>query len=89
MSIGEGCVVGSGARVSKSTVFKGAEIKSHAYVSGCIVGWDSVVGAWSRAENMSVLGEDVQIKDEVYVNGAVVLPHKEIKANIESPQIIL
>ena len=48
-----------------------------------------MVGSWSRAENMSVLGEDVQIKDEVYVNGAVVLPHKEIKANIESPQIIL
>lgn len=59
------------------------------FFSGCIVGWDSVVGSWSRAENMSVLGEDVQIKDEVYVNGAVVLPHKEIKANIESPQIIL
>ena len=89
VSIGEGCVVGSGARVSKSTIFKGAEIRSHAYVSGCIVGWDSVVGSWSRAENMSVLGEDVQIKDEVYVNGAVVLPHKEIKANIETPQIIL
>ncbi len=48
-----------------------------------------MIGCWSRVENMSVLGEDVVIKDEVYANGAIVLPHKEIKANITSPQIIL
>ena len=89
VSIGENCVVGDGARVSNTTVFKGAVIKDHAFVSGSIVGWDSVIGAWSRVENMSVLGEDVQIKDELYANGAVVLPHKEVKASIGSPQIIL
>lgn len=31
----------------------------------------------------------VQMGDEVYVNGGVVLPHKEIKANILKPQIIM
>lgn len=30
-----------------------------------------------------------QMADEVYVNGGVVLPHKEIKANIHKPQIIM
>ena len=89
VSIGEGCVIGDGARISNSTVFKGAQIKDHAFVSGSIVGWDSIIGCWSRVENMSVLGEDVQIKDELYANGAVVLPHKEIKASVTSPQIIL
>ncbi len=34
VSIGEGCVVGDGARVANSTVFKGAQIKDHAFVSG-------------------------------------------------------
>ena len=31
-----------------------------------------------RMEGVSVLGEDVAIKDELYVNGGRILPHKEI-----------
>lgn len=89
VSIGEGCVVGDGARISNTTVFRGAQVKDHAFVTGSIVGWDSITGKWSRVENMSVLGEDVVVKDELHLNGAVVLPHKEIKASVGSPQIIL
>lgn len=58
-------------------------------IDNCIVGWHSVIGAWARLENNCVLGEDVQVKDEVYLNGAVVLPHKEIKESVKQPQIIL
>lgn len=29
-------------------------------------------------EGVSVLGEDVTIKDELYINGGRILPHKEI-----------
>jgi mannose-1-phosphate guanylyltransferase len=36
-----------------------------------------------------VLGEDVAVKDELYLNGATVLPHKEIKESVQSPSIIL
>lgn len=35
------------------------------------------------------MGEDVQVKNELYLNGAVVLPHKEIKDSVQSPNIIL
>jgi mannose-1-phosphate guanylyltransferase len=35
------------------------------------------------------LGEDVTVKDEVYINGGKVLPHKSIKDNVETPQIIM
>ena len=28
--------------------------------------------------NLTVIGEDVQIKDETYLNGTMVLPHKAI-----------
>jgi hypothetical protein len=31
-------------------------------VDKSIIGWDSIVGAWSRLENHCVLGEDVQVK---------------------------
>lgn len=32
---------------------------------------------------MSVLGDDVTIGDEIYVNGGSILPHKTIKANVD------
>ena len=40
-------------------------------------------------ENVSVLGEDVIIEDELYVNGARILPHKAIAASVADPQIIM
>lgn len=30
-------------------------------------------------ENITVLGDDVNIKDELLINGASVLPHKSIR----------
>ena len=42
-----------------------------------------------RMENVSVLGEDVIVKDEVYVNGGKVLPHKSIAVSVPEPQIIM
>jgi hypothetical protein len=47
-------------------------------------GWRSTVGRWARLENVTVLGDDVSIGDEIYVNGGSVLPHKSIKANVDS-----
>lgn len=40
-------------------------------------------------ENVSVLGEDVIVKDEVYINGGKVLPHKSIANSVPDPQIIM
>ena len=36
-----------------------------------------------------MLGKDVTVKDEVALNGAVILPHKEIKESVHAPTIIL
>lgn len=40
-------------------------------------------------ENITVLGDDVSIKDELYINGASVLPHKSVSndADCSLPQI--
>lgn len=54
-----------------------------------IIGWDSKVGSWCRLENQCVLGEDVTVKTELYLNGATVLPHKEIKESVQTASIIL
>ncbi len=40
-------------------------------------------------EGVTVLGEDVQIKDELYLNGARVLPHKSISVSYPEPEIVM
>lgn len=40
-------------------------------------------------ENVTVLGEDVEVKDELYVNGVKVLPHKSVAQSVPDPQIIM
>lgn len=89
VSIGKGCVIGDGVRLSSCVIMRGVQIKDHSKVDNSIVGWESKVGAWSRLENHCVLGEDVQVRDELYMNGAIVLPHKEIKESVPQPNIIL
>jgi mannose-1-phosphate guanylyltransferase len=89
VTIGPNVVIGDGVRVQRSVLLQGSRIKDHAWVKSTIVGWNSTVGKWARLENVTVLGDDVTISDEVYVNGGCVLPHKTIKVNIDVPAIIM
>lgn len=89
VSIGEGCIIGDGVRLSNCVVMRGVEVGQHTKIDKSIVGWESKVGAWCRLENHCVLGEDVQVRSELYLNGAVVLPHKEIKESVPTSAIIL
>ena len=83
VTIGPGVVVGDGVRLQKSVLLQNSKVKDHAWVKSTIVGWNSTVGKWARLENVTVLGDDVTIGDEIYVNGGSVLPHKTIKQNVD------
>ena len=87
--IGPGVVIGDGVRLINTTVMKGAQIKNHCWINRSIIGWECIVGNWVRMENDTVLGEDVTVSDEIYINGAKVLPHKGISENISEPTVIL
>ena len=89
VTIGPGVVLSDGCCIKRSTILKAAVIKEHAWLDGCIVGWRSVVGRWVRMEGTTVLGEDVIVKDELYINGGQVLPHKSISSSVPEPQIIM
>ncbi|KAK1355278.1 Mannose-1-phosphate guanylyltransferase [Heracleum sosnowskyi] len=89
VAIGPCCVVESGVRLSRCTLMRNVRIKKHACISSSIIGWHSTVGQWARVENMTILGEDVHVCDEIYSNGGVVLPHKQIKSSILKPEILL
>ena len=87
--LGPDVVVDDGVCISRSTVLDGTRIKQHAWIKSSIIGWRSTVGRWVRMENVTVLGEDVQIQDELYINGARILPHKSIGVSVPEPQIIM
>lgn len=89
VTIGAGVVIEDGARIIRSAVLEGAHIKSHSFISSCIIGWRATVGHWSRVEGGSVLGDDVSVGNELFINGAIVLPNKSLSSSITSPQIIM
>ncbi|KAJ6635597.1 Mannose-1-phosphate guanyltransferase beta [Pseudolycoriella hygida] len=89
VTIGPNVVIEDGVCIKRSTLLEGAIIKSHAWLDSCIVGWRSTVGQWVRMEGTTVLGEDVIVKDEIYINGGQVLPHKSIASSVPDPQIIM
>jgi mannose-1-phosphate guanylyltransferase len=76
--VGEGCKIGAGSRVSNSTLFAGSTIGTASYIDGSIVGWKSSIANWCRVTCLTVIAEDVQVKDCTYLNGTKVLPHKGI-----------
>jgi hypothetical protein len=53
------------------------------------VGWRSIVGRWAHVDSSSVLGESVDIADELCITGCIILPHKAIKQSVHEPGTIL
>jgi len=87
--VGPGVVIENGVCVKRCTILRDAHIKSHSWLDSCIVGWKCVIGRWVRLENVTVLGENVIVNDEIYINGGKVLPHKAISNSVPEPQIIM
>lgn len=100
-TVGENCVIGpdvvvgprvkieGGVRIQHSTILSDSTVGNYSWVSGSIVGRECHIGSWVRMENVCVLGDDVVVKDEVYLNEASVLPHKVIAVNVPSKDIIM
>jgi len=87
--IGPHCIVEDGVRLKNSVLLEGSKVKCYSWVDQTIIGWNSTVGRWVRIEKLSVLGEDVQIEDELYINGAKVLPHKSLNTSVLQPEVIM
>ena len=50
VSVGRNAEVGEGVRIRESIVLGAARVRDHTLVLHSVLGWDSVVGAWSRIE---------------------------------------
>ena len=89
VTIGEKCIVHKGARIMDSCLLGYSQIKEDSFIRQSIIGWKSIVGRWVRIEGVSVLAEDVQIKDECFINGSFILPHKIISNSIPNAGTIV
>jgi len=87
--VGPGVTIEDGVCVKNTTILRDSKLRSHSWITNCIVGWRCDIGRWVRMENVCVIGEDVTVKDEIYLNGAKVLPHKSIADNVAEPEIIM
>ncbi|GJQ71181.1 hypothetical protein Trydic_g1080 [Trypoxylus dichotomus] len=89
VTIGPGVIIENGVCIKRCTILKNAKIKSHSWLENCIIGWRSCIGQWVRMEGATVLGEDVIVNDEIYINGGQILPNKSIAISVRDPQIIM
>lgn len=87
--IGKDCKVGAGSRISNSTIMSQTEIKRHVFIRNSIIGWQNVIGNWVRIEGVSVVAQDVQVKDEIFINESMILPHKNIQQSIPNAGTIV
>lgn len=89
VTIGPGVVIEDGVCIKRCTILRDVIIHSNSWLESCIIGWKCSIGRWVRLEGITVLGEDVIVSDETYINGGQVLPHKNISSSVREPQIIM
>ncbi|ESL11866.1 mannose-1-phosphate guanyltransferase [Trypanosoma rangeli SC58] len=88
-TIGPGCVIGPASRIKNSAILEGSKIGNGTFIDSSIIGWKSRVGSWCRVVNNTVLGEDVEVGDELFLNGTKVLPNKSISHNYHEPEVVM
>ena len=59
----------------------GTKINAGSRIQGSIIGWKNKIGKWVRIDGLTVTAEDVEVKDEIYLNAIMVLPHKPLTQN--------
>jgi len=89
VTVGKHVHVGKGVRISNASIFDGTKIGDYSHINESIIGWRNKVGRWTKIDNNTVTGENVSIADELFINGAVILPHKGIKEKIIQEGTIL
>jgi mannose-1-phosphate guanylyltransferase len=97
VSISANARVGAGARLINCIILDDVEIMENAVVIHSIVGWKSSIGKWSRVQGegdhnaklgITILGEAVDVEDEVVVVNSIVLPNKTLNVSVQE-EIIL
>jgi len=89
VTIGANCVIEDGVRLKNTVILEGVVVGAHSWIHQSIIGWKSRIGKWVRIQNVSVLGQDVLVKDELFINGGRILPHKDITESIPEEKVVM
>ncbi|KAJ1614067.1 mannose-1-phosphate guanylyltransferase [Cryptosporidium canis] len=86
--IGENCVIGEGVRLKDCIIFENTKVNSYSNIAGSIIGCYCRIGKWARIDGLSVLGDDVSVQDELFINSSIILPNKSVATSIFTPNTI-
>jgi len=89
VTIGPGCIIGNGVRLRNAVILQNSKIGDNTWIDRSIIGWEGKIGRWVRIQEVSVLGKDVTVEDELFINGGIILPHKSISNSVPEPSIIM
>lgn len=79
----DGAIVGDFSMIKGSIVMRGSRIGFSTYIKSSVVGENCSIGSWVRIESGAVIGDQVSIADEVFINRRnYILPYKEISESI-------
>jgi len=89
--IGRGSVIGPNTRILSSVIMSNVVTEGASFISGSIIGDKTYLGRWVWVSDGNVLGDDVVVKDGVYLaRGVKILPYKEITSSIyEEGKVVL
>jgi mannose-1-phosphate guanylyltransferase len=88
--IGKNCKIGKGVRISNTCILGGTQVEDYACIDGSIIGWDNVIGKWTRIIGLTVTSEDVKFKEQSIFNGAKILSHKVVQGiHLQEGEIIM
>ncbi|KEG11191.1 mannose-1-phosphate guanyltransferase [Trypanosoma grayi] len=88
-TIGPGCIIGPSCRIVRSAVLENTTIGGGTLIDSSIIGWKGRIGSWCHIVNNAVLGEDVEVRSELFLNGVNVLPNKTIAQSYLEPEVII
>ncbi|CCW63722.1 unnamed protein product [Phytomonas sp. EM1] len=89
VSIGANCKIGPCCHIHSAAIFDNTTIGTATVISKSIIGWNNRIGSWCHVANNSVLGNDVEISDDIIVNCVKVLPNKSVSKNCFEPEILM
>ncbi|MEM2158142.1 MAG: NDP-sugar synthase [Sulfolobales archaeon] len=88
--IGSNSIIGPAVRIKNSLLFNNVMIDEGALVNSSLIGERSIIGKWVRIEAGSVIGDEVIIRDEVFIpKKTIILPYKEVDSSIEKEGDVL
>ncbi len=88
--LGNGVSVGEGCRIEGSILFDDVSVDNYTSIKGAIIGKSAMIGKWVKIEEEALLGDYVEVADNVTIVSGVTICHsKSVEESILEPTRIM